>query len=156
MNHHTWPTSTGSGCSVDAEARARTPAGDLARQRHQLGGRRAAAVDERERVLGGDPDAAVAVAAREPGALDQPRGRGLDRARRAREPRRARRAARAPRTPSGSRIGLVKNEPALTESGSAGSITMPLPRRSASTASRTSASGAPPPTGTPSVRASSA
>jgi hypothetical protein len=56
----------------------------------------------------------------------------------------------------GSRIGLVKNEPALTESGSSGSITIPLPRRSSSTASRTSVSGAPPPTGTSSLRASSA
>ena len=46
--------------------------------------------------------------------------------------------------------------PALTESGSSGSITMPLPRRSSSTASRTSASGALPPTGTSSRRASSA
>ena len=50
----------------------------------------------------------------------------------------------------------MKNEPALTESGSAGSMTMPLRRRSPSTASRTSASGALPPTGTPSARASSA
>ena len=50
----------------------------------------------------------------------------------------------------------MKKEPALTESGSAGSMTMPLPRRSSSTASRTSASGAVPPTGTPSRRASSA
>jgi hypothetical protein len=41
-----------------------------------------------------------------------------------------------------SRIGLVKNEPADTVSGSSESITMPLPRRSASTASRTSCSGA--------------
>ena len=40
---------------------------------------------------------------------------------------------------SGSRIGLVKKEPALTESGSSGATTMPLPRRSSSTAARTSA-----------------
>ena len=39
-------------------------------------------------------------------------------------------------------IGLVKKEPALRLSGSAGSRTMPLPRRSSMTASRTSASGA--------------
>ena len=38
---------------------------------------------------------------------------------------------------SSSRIGFVKNEPADTVSGSAGSSTMPLPRRSPSTASRT-------------------
>ena len=55
-----------------------------------------------------------------------------------------------------SRTGFVKNEPALTESGSSGSMTMPLPRRSASTASRTSASGARSPSATPSRRASSA
>ena len=49
----------------------------------------------------------------------------------------------------------MKNEPALTESGSPGSITIPLPRRRPSTAARTSASGARPPTGTSSARASS-
>ena len=47
-------------------------------------------------------------------------------------------------------IGLVKNEPALRLSGSAGSSTMPLPRRSSSTAARTSASGAVSPISTPS------
>ena len=57
---------------------------------------------------------------------------------------------------SSGRIGFVKNEPALTESGSPGSTTMPLPRRRESTAARTSASGARPPTGTSSARASSA
>ena len=41
------------GASAHAEARAHA-GGDLARQRHQLRRRRAAAVDERERVLGGD------------------------------------------------------------------------------------------------------
>ena len=51
------------GVQRDAEALAHA-AGDLARERHQLGGGRAAAVDERERVLGRDADAAVAVAAR--------------------------------------------------------------------------------------------
>src|SRR5918995_4727880 len=61
----------------DAEALAHA-AGDLARQRHQLRGARAAAVDERERVLGRDADAPVPVTAREPGPLDQPRGRRLD------------------------------------------------------------------------------
>jgi len=54
-----------------------------------------------------------------------------------------------------SRIGLVKNEPALRVSGSAGSSTMPLPHRSASTAARTSPSGACPPSATPSRCASS-
>ena len=43
----------------------------------------------------------------------------------------------------------MKNEPALTESGSAGSTTMPLPRRSPSTASRTAAAGALAPRSTP-------
>src|SRR3954447_5404089 len=57
---------------------------------------------------------------------------------------------------SASRIGFVKKDPALTESGSAGSITMPFPRRSASTAERTSPSGARSPSSTPSARASSA
>ena len=66
-------------------------------------------------------------------------------------------ARRSSASNSGSgRIGLVKNEPAETESGSPGSSTMPLPRRRPSTASRTSASGAPSPGRTPSVRASSA
>ena len=62
--------------------------------------------------------------------------------------------------PSGSSAaptnGFVKNEPADHVSWSPGSSTMPLPRRSARTASRTSASGARAPTSTPSVRASSA
>ena len=40
-------------------------------------------------------------------------------------------------------IGLVKNEPALTESGSAASSTMPLEARSASTARRASSHGHP-------------
>ena len=44
---------------------------------------------------------------------------------------------------SASSTGLVKNEPAETVSGSSGSRTMPLPRRSARTAARTSASGGP-------------
>ena len=51
--------------------------------------------------------------------------------------------------------GLVKNEPALRVSGSAGSSTMPLPRRSASTALRASASGTRSPSGTSSSRLSS-
>ena len=57
---------------------------------------------------------------------------------------------------AGLRSGLVKNEPALHVSWSAASSTMPLRARRASTVSRTSASGARPPTSTPSVRASSA
>jgi leader peptidase (prepilin peptidase)/N-methyltransferase len=55
-----------------------------------------------------------------------------------------------------SRTGLVKKEPALRVSGSVGSSTMPLLRRSASTADLTSPSGARPPSATPSARASSA
>ena len=51
------PTSVGSGSSADAEALAH-PAGDLAGEREQLRGRAGAAVGERERVLGGDRDAA--------------------------------------------------------------------------------------------------
>ena len=125
-------------------------AGDLAGERHQLGGRGAAAVDERERVLGGDADAAVAVALVEPGLLDEPGRGGLD------APVGLRPRGRARPSGADSRIGFVKNEPALTESGSAGSITMPLRRRRASTASRTSPSGALPPIGTSSARASSA
>ena len=73
----TWPTSTGSGCSATPK-RVLHAGGDLVRERHQLGGGGAAAVDERERVLGGDADAAVAVALVEAGLLDQPRGRDLD------------------------------------------------------------------------------
>src|SRR5262249_1783771 len=52
--------------------------------------------------------------------------------------------------------GFVKNDPALKVSGSAGSSTMPLPRRSPSTAARTSVSGARAPTCTASRLASSA
>src|SRR6185437_6854594 len=55
-----------------------------------------------------------------------------------------------------SSTGLVKNDPALLVSGSAGSRTIPLPRRNSSTASLTSASGACSPTPTPSLPASSA
>src|SRR6185369_14042133 len=52
---------------------------DLARQRGELAGRPAAAVGEREHVLGRDRDAlGVAVALGEAGVLDQPRRRGLD------------------------------------------------------------------------------
>src|SRR5215218_6901656 len=65
------------GHQPDAEAIAHAT-GYLARQRHQLRGGRAAAVDEGERVLGGDADAVVSVATREAGALDQPRRRRLD------------------------------------------------------------------------------
>src|SRR6185437_4332125 len=55
-----------------------------------------------------------------------------------------------------SSTGLRKNEPTLLVSGSPGSSTIPLPRRRPRTAERTSASGARPPSGTPSARASSA
>jgi hypothetical protein len=57
-----------------------------------------------------------------------------------------------PASPARSSTGLVKKDPALQVSGSAASTTMPLLRRSRSTASRTSASGATSPT----ARASSA
>ena len=50
----------------------------------------------------------------------------------------------------------MKNEPALRVSGSAGSSTMPLPRRSRSTASRAPASGTRSPSAAPRTRASSA
>src|SRR6266545_6645202 len=59
-------------------------------------------------------------------------------------------------TTAGSTIGLVKNDPALQVSWSSGSSTMPLPRRSPSTASRTASIGARAPLSTPRVRASSA
>ena len=133
-----WPTSTGSGRSSTPNARTHARR-HLARQRHQLGRRGLAAIDERERVLGGDPGASVAVPALEAGVLDQPRRGRLDPPVRLRPARRVAGERRA--RLGGSRIGLVKNEPALTESGSPGSITMPLPRRRPSTASRTSASG---------------
>jgi hypothetical protein len=153
------PTSTGSGTSSTPK-RSLHAAGDLAREATQLGGRAGAAIGERERVLGGDRDALrVAVAAREARALDEPRGRGLHAAVASGHAGGAL-AGAAPRRSAAkraaSRTGLVKNEPALTESGSAGSSTMPLPRRSARTASRTAASGARPPSSTPSARASSA
>ena len=64
----------------------------------------------------------------------------------------------APRADAGELLTLQWAcwEPALRESGSAGSQTIPLLRRSPSTASRTSASGAGCPISTPRVRASSA
>ena len=69
----------------------------------------------------------------EAGVLDQPGGAELDLRRR----RPA--SSGSPRPPrSAGTIGLVKKLPALRLSGSAGSSTMPLPRRSAITASRTS------------------
>src|SRR4051812_43429624 len=53
--------------------------GDLAGQRDELACGAVAAVGQRERVLGGDGDAlGVAVAAREPGPLDEPRRARLD------------------------------------------------------------------------------
>jgi len=55
-----------------------------------------------------------------------------------------------------STTGLVKKEPALHVSWSAASSTMPLPRRSSSTASRATPAGTVLPGSTPSVRASSA
>ena len=69
--------------------RARPPAISRA-SASSSGGRARAAVGERERVLGRDRDAArVAVAALEAGALDQPRGGGLDAPVGLREARRA-------------------------------------------------------------------
>ena len=77
--HQVCPTNTGSGTSVDAERLVHAaPAISRASATSSVG-RAAAAVGQRERVLGGDRDAVgVAVAAREAGALDEPGGRGLD------------------------------------------------------------------------------
>jgi len=55
---------------VDAEPLPHTR-GDLAGQRHQLGRGRVAAIDERERVLGGDPGASVSVPLVEAGAFER-------------------------------------------------------------------------------------
>ena len=137
------------------------PVAELAGQRDELRGRRSPAVDQRQRVLGRDARRARC------------RSRVRSRPARSTMPPRSSLARRAPassvppplaeprddatlerREIRGSRTGLVKNEPALTESGSAASTTMPLPRRSASTASRTSASGARSPTARPSSAAS--
>ena len=141
------PTQRASGAQVLQLTRKvrRTPARASARRRnaprHRAAISRARAissavvrlppVDEGERVLGRDADSSAPVPALEAGVLDQPGRGGLDPAVRLGQ------AGRAPGSVAHSscvRIGLVKNEPALTESGSAGSITMPLPRRSPSTA----------------------
>src|SRR3954451_16618322 len=53
------------------------PVAQRARDLEQLGRRCPIAIDERERVLGGDAGATIAVATREAGALDQPSGRDL-------------------------------------------------------------------------------
>ena len=82
------------------------------------------------------------VALREAGALDQPRGAELGHAVGGGElggtTSPGSRAASAASV-AASTIGFVKNEPALRDSGSSGSTTMPLPRRSSITVSRTSA-----------------
>src|SRR4051794_16181915 len=71
------PDEDGLGHEVDPEALAHA-AGDLAREGDELGRRAAAAVRQRERVLGGDRDAVgIALAAAEAGALDEPGGGGL-------------------------------------------------------------------------------
>ena len=125
------------------------------RRRSRARGRRArpssrAAVGQRQRVLGEIAmPSGFALAAVKARALDEPGGRRLDLAVGVAEAGRRRVVAEALGGPgssaakaSPSRTGFVKNEPAETVSGSSGSRTMPLPRRSASTASRTAASGA--------------
>ena len=87
--------------------------------------------------------------------LTRPSGSG-QRGTRTSSPTNSRARSSSAANAAGSRIGFVKNEPADTESGSPGSTTMPFARRSASTASRTAASGARSPASTPSARASSA
>ena len=64
----------------------------------------------------------------EPRALDEPRGGELDATVPRVEARRtlAALAPRPPRAVAASTTGLTKNEPALTESGSSGSRTIPL------------------------------
>ena len=155
------PTRVGSGSSLTPK-RASTPAGDLARASAS-----SSAVVPAPRLVSAsvclrrDRDAAGSPWPRSKPArsisqaaevLTRPSGSG-------------KRGGRAPcvggallerRERSASRIGLVKNEPAETVSGSAGRAPCPCRAAAPSTASRTSASGAPSPGSTPSVRASSA
>ncbi len=132
----------------DAEGVLHTP-GDLAREGDELRCRPRPAVGERERVLARDRDAlGVAVPTAKPArsmsqaadVLTCPSASGHAGGGASGPRRSAARALRAANA-SASSTGLVKNEPAETVSASSGSRTMPLPRRSASTASRTSASG---------------
>ena len=112
------PTKLGSGTSSTPNA-ARTPAAISRASATSSAVLAPPRFVERERVLGGDARRGrVAVARREPGALDEPRRRGLHAAvglgPRGRTLRRAR--PRAPRRPA-STNGFVKNEPALTRVG---------------------------------------
>jgi len=71
-------------------------------------------------------------------------------------PHRARAASSTRASAAASRTGLTKNEPTLRVSGSAGSMTIPLRRRSPSTAARASAAGTWSPSAVPRAAASSA
>ena len=108
---------------------------------HDVGGARAFVGHDRQRVARRDSRRPVRVAPREPGALDEPRGRELD----ALAPGSGHRgmavspAAAATRSASAAGItGLTKNDPQLRRFGSAASRTMDFARRTASTLSRTS------------------
>src|SRR5919204_2634248 len=70
------PDEHGFGHEVDGERLAHA-GGDLARQADELRRRAAPAVDERERVLGGDRHAPARESLVEARALDEPRRRGL-------------------------------------------------------------------------------
>ena len=128
------------------------------REREQLGRGRAAAVDERERVLVRDADAAARVALREPGALDQPARRRASSVpsgcgqRGGCAPARASSAASV----AASTIGFVKNEPALRDSGSPDRRPCPCRGAARSRCRARAASGAVPPSAMPSAFASSA
>ena len=120
--------------------------------RDELGRRARAAVRQREHVLRGDRDRLrVAVTALEAGALDEPRGERSSRSARRRSARMAARRPeaelrRSPLDELAERVApqdrVRRADHADSLSGSAGSSTMPLPRRSSSTAARTSCSGA--------------
>ena len=116
------PISIGSGWSVTPKA-ARTPSLISPGERDQIGGA-AAAVGQRQGVFAGqrDPSAGALVALGETRALDQPGSGQLHRVRADRPGRTgSARWGRAWRwmcsstalLPCGSRMGLVKNEPAL-------------------------------------------
>ncbi len=157
------PTSTGSGCSAHAELRLH-PRLHVAGELHDIGrgrvcrGSRSRACAWHEIAA---PEPGSANPRSMPALLDQPRGAELDLVlarRRAvaggdlgaegQDAGRLLRLGRVPRCVGRQgaakvslTIGLVKKDPALIESGSAGFQTIPLLARSASTASRTSASG---------------
>ncbi len=71
-------------------------------------------------------------------------------------PHLARAAASTASSAAASSTGLTKNEPTLRVSGSAGSITIPLRRRSPMTAARAWSAGTRPPISMPRAAASSA